>query len=212
MPHHLLWFLLATVVALVTWLIPKRGVEPHEARSLDAHEQLILRQRSVRATVFTGNWRDTLVLFVDYYCPYSRDAYLAVADPSAPYALDIRYALLSRRSPSAMAARAAECARERGKLHDFSLAAWQLGEALGRASWKQVAATAAIPLQEIFDECVARPGGLAILAEDSALTAALELVGSPAAIYRGQLHVGIAQVSALVHFLNEAPTAQRPRP
>lgn len=176
-----------TVLLLSLW--QKATVRPPVEPLREAQAEMFL-SRSQRPLVFPGEYRDTVVFFLDYRCGYCAVAYLELVRPDANYGVEVRHFVAGPNSVSAQAALAAECARNLGEFHAYGYSLFARRDSIGLASWQSYAAVAGIRDPARLTECIDRRATVAVVQGDSELAQQLAISGTPAAIHRGRVYLG----------------------
>lgn len=172
------------------------------SRGLSAAEARLLSGQTGRPLVFPGSYSDTIIVFLDYRCPYCAALYPDVVRPESRVGIVVRHALADQGSRSAQAAVAAECARQEGKFHAFSYALFARRDSIGVISWERFAAAAGVPDLPRFSLCIDKRATMELVDEDMQLARRLDLPGTPVAIHRGRMYVGPVGLGELMREIN----------
>lgn len=172
------------------------------SRRLSAVETRVLREQSGRPLVFPGSYSDTIIVFMDYRCPYCAALYPDVVRPESRVGIVVRHAMADRGSRSAQAAVAAECARREGTFHAFSYALFARRDSIGLVAWEEYAAVAGVPDVPRLAQCIEKRATIQLVDEDMQLARRLDLPGTPVAIHRGRLYVGPVGMGELMREIN----------
>jgi len=175
-----------------------------ETRSLSAGQIKALRDGPARPLIFPGNYRDTVVLFLDYRCPYCAALYPDIVRADARYGVIVRHAIDDRNSLRGQAAVAAECARRQGRFHAFSYALFSRRDSIGLLSWETFGVAAGVSQPDSLAQCIEHRATIGIVEDDSKLTRQLGVSGTPAAIYGGRIHVGPFSILEMLRVLNSS--------
>ncbi len=193
----LLILLIGPTGPLPRWYEDWRASRADRSRVLASWDDLISQ-----ANILTNGSEpaDTVVEFVDYECPFCREAEPAlnnaVANGLAIAVLNLP--LESIHLHARAAAAAAVCSEEWGKFHAvhralLGTAGWQ--EGLG---WRQFARENGIPDPEAFAACVASDGTAGRIEEHLALAARLGVTGTPTFVTAAGIQVGVAGLESVL--------------
>jgi protein-disulfide isomerase len=165
--------------------------------TLSAAQIGAMQKRLERPLVFPGSYADTLVLFLDYRCPYCAVHYGDIVRHDAPYGVVVRHVVASVNSLEAQAAVAAECARGEGRFHAFSYALFARRDSIGYLSWRSFGAVAGVENSDRLSECIESRAPIGTIREDMELAHQLGVLGTPAVAYRGRMYLGSTGIRGL---------------
>lgn len=113
------------------------------------------------ARVGPANAAAVVVEFVDFQCPFCRDATFLLdsllSEYPASVALVMQHFPLRSHAQALPAAIAAECAREQSRLREMTSLLLNDQESLGEKPWREYAKAAGIPDEVAFVRCTQRP-------------------------------------------------------
>lgn len=207
---------LAILVVLALVLLQPRGVigsritEWRSARQLEARiaehwDELAERDGSILGE--SANGSPPLVEFVDYQCPSCRTIapdVEALASEGIPVA--IRHLPVPVGPYSRAAAKAAICAAEQGRFQQMHGLLFEIDWARmdGEPAWRDLAASAGVPLLDVFGECLESDRVEQRLARDRRLADLLGLRGTPTFVTPSRVHMGATRAAEAFAAAREA--------
>lgn len=151
----------------------------------------------------------TIVEFADFECPacgmFERRSLRAAL---TKYPQDVAYVF--RHWPLAYhrfaypAARAAECAGEQGRFHEYRMHAYDSQDSLGLKSFRQIAEESGVTDLVAFDRCNANPAPVTAIADDIAAALSLGGGGTPTILVNGLMLGGVPDSAELDDLIRDA--------
>lgn len=132
----------------------------------------------------------TIVEFADFECPFCKRFALEVFHPfleenSSDVALVYRHFPLPYHQHAIPAARAADCAAEQSRFHEYHNDLYRLQDSLGTLDYVALAREANLPDLTRFEQCVEDDAPLPSVAEDTVAANIVGVRGTPAIIVDG---------------------------
>lgn len=135
-----------------------------------------------------------LIESADYECSFCARYHTAIEALRSDYGDSLEYivvhAPLAQHRFAVPAARAAECANEQGRFTQMQDALYQHQDSLGFFSWAKFAELAGVHDLSEFDACIREPRSLERVDSGAALTARLQIPGTPTFVVNGHSVTG----------------------
>ncbi len=203
---YLVWLLVACAGVVVV-LVLGRLAETHlgwPVGSVPEAQGFVNEWQDIAGTrhsVGAGDPKVTMVLFMDFQCPYCRTFARSVADAKEHFGDDLatvfRHYPLPIHPHAEDAAAASECARRQGVFREYHDVLFERQQAIGSKSWSAFAIAAGVRDLAQFDQCLVADSALATVRRDVLTGVELDITGTPTFILNGSLYKGAMSAASL---------------
>lgn len=183
---------------------------------------------SVSRPRFVEDWRDLaeigirvgdstapikLIEFADFECSFCARYHEPVVRLRTEFGSDLEFVLIHSPLPqhkfAVDAGRAAECAHRQDRFSEFESVTYAKQDSLGVLPWSVLAARANVPSLDAFDQCLSDSSSLARVDSGRAVSARLQIPGTPTFVVNGHLITGGGPDTLRALIVNELRRARR---
>ena len=208
--RNLQYVLVVAAAFVLLFSFWSRSTRDSSVRTLSPSESQAVQSRPQRPLALPGEYRDTVILFLDYHCPYCAALYPDLVRARSAYGVDVRHVVAGPNSVIAEAAIAAECARQQGRFHPYSYALFGKRDSIGALPWEAYGIAAGVPDLATLTSCVERRLPLAWIEWDTKLVRDIGLKATPTVVYGGRIYTGPLSIAALMGTLKgSAPVSDQ---